>query len=87
MNLEKHAYLLMSSDSHPYPSSSMIKYSTKKREHSVDILKAFIVRQSSEYETSDHVYPHLAIYFSSPFGRYPTFHTLTSVGRKELSVC
>ena len=29
------------------------------------------------------VYPHLAIYFGSPFGRYPTFHTLTSVGRKK----
>ena len=29
----------------------------------------------------------LAIYFVSPFGRYPTFHTLTSVGRKKLSVC
>ena len=25
--------------------------------------------------------------FGSPFGRYPTFHTLTSVGRKKLSVC
>ena len=30
---------------------------------------------------------YLAIYFSSPFGRYPTFHTLASVGRKEVSVC
>ena len=33
------------------------------------------------------MYPHLAIYFVSPFGRYPMFHTLTSVGRKKLSVC
>ena len=33
------------------------------------------------------MHPHLAIYFGSPFGRYPTFHTLTSVGRKKLSVC
>ena len=24
------------------------------------------------------------IYFGSPFGRYPTFHTLTSVGRKKV---
>ena len=30
---------------------------------------------------SYHVYPHLAIYFGSPFGRYPTF--LTSVGRQK----
>ena len=37
--------------------------------------------------SSYHVYPHLAIYFSSPFGRYPTCHTLTSVTRKKLSVC
>ena len=27
-----------------------------------------------------HVYPHLAIYFVSPFGRYLTFHYLTSTG-------
>ena len=27
-------------------------------------------------------YPHLAIYFGSPFGRFPTFHTLTSVRQK-----
>ena len=32
--------------------------------------------------SSYHVYPHLAIYLGSPVGRYPTFHTLTSVGRK-----
>ena len=32
------------------------------------------------------MHPHLVIYFCSPFGRYPTFHTLTSVGRKKLSV-
>ena len=32
------------------------------------------------------MYPHLAIYFSSRFGRYPTLHTLTSVVQKELSV-
>ena len=36
----------------------------------------------SSCHVSCHVYPHLAIYFSSPFGRYPTFHTLTSVGLK-----
>ena len=29
------------------------------------------------------MHPHLAIYFGSPFGRYPTFHTLTSAGRKK----
>ena len=34
-----------------------------------------------------HLYPHLAIYFGSPFTRCPTFHTLMSVGRKKLSVC
>ena len=28
----------------------------------------------------------LAIYFGSPFGHYPMFHTLTSAGRKKLSV-
>ena len=33
------------------------------------------------------MHPHLAIYFGSPYGRYPTFHTLTNVGRKKLSVC
>ena len=33
--------------------------------------------------SSYHLYPHLAINFGSPFGRYPTFHTLTSVGRKK----
>ena len=27
------------------------------------------------------------IYFGSPFGRYPTFHTLTSIRRKSFSVC
>ena len=37
--------------------------------------------------SSYHVHPHLAIYFGSPFSRYPTFHTLMSVGRKKLSVC
>ena len=31
-----------------------------------------------------HVYSHLAIYFSSPFCRCPTFHTLASVERKSL---
>ena len=35
--------------------------------------------------SSYHVYPHLAIYFGSPFGHYPTFHTLTSVERKKAS--
>ena len=34
-----------------------------------------------KHYSSYHVYPQLAIYFSSPFGRYLTFHTLTSVGR------
>ena len=29
------------------------------------------------------IYPHLAIYFGSPFCLYPTFHTLTRVGRKK----
>ena len=33
--------------------------------------------------SSYHVYPHLAIHFGSPFGRYPTFHTLTNFGRKK----
>ena len=37
--------------------------------------------------SSYHVYPRLAIYFGSPFGHYPTLHTLTSVGRKSFSVC
>ena len=32
-----------------------------------------------QIDASYHVYLHLAIYFGSPFGRYPTFHTLTSV--------
>ena len=30
-----------------------LHYSTKKREHSFSLLKAFFVRHSSEYETSD----------------------------------
>ena len=30
-----------------------LHYSTKKREHCFSILKAFFVRHSSEYETSD----------------------------------
>ena len=30
-----------------------LHYSTKKREHCFNILKAFFVRHSSEYETSD----------------------------------
>ena len=30
-----------------------LHYSTNKREHSLSILKAFLVRHSSEYETSD----------------------------------
>ena len=38
-------------------------------------------------DASYHVYPHLAIYFGSPFGRYPMFHTLTSGGRKKLLAC
>ena len=29
------------------------------------------------------MYPHLAIYFVSPFGRYTLFHTLTSIGPKS----
>ena len=29
------------------------------------------------------MYPHLAIYFGALFGRYLTFRTLTSVGRKN----
>ena len=29
------------------------------------------------------IHPHLAIFFGSPFGFYPTFHTLASVGRKK----
>ena len=64
-------------------------YSTKKQKHSFSILKAFFVRHSSEYETSDNdrKVNRKAIYFGSPFVRYPTFHTLTSVGRKNLSVC
>ena len=37
-----------------------------------------------QLDASYYVYPHLAIYFGSPFGRYPTFHTLTSVTRKYL---
>ena len=54
-----------------------LHYSRKKRYHVLTILKSFFfVRHSSEYETS-------AINFGSPFGRYPTFHTLTSVGRKK----
>ena len=32
---------------------------------------------------SYHVYLHLVIYFGSSFGRYPTFHTLTSVRRQK----
>ena len=36
------------------------------------------------YYSPNHVHSHLAIYFSSPFGSYPTFHTLTSVVRKKL---
>ena len=35
------------------------------------------------HNSSYHVYPHLAIYFGSPFGRYLMFHTLTSVWRKK----
>ena len=30
-----------------------LHYSTKKRQHSISILKAFFVRHSLEYETSD----------------------------------
>ena len=57
------------------------------------------VRHSSEYETSDNnpkasrnIYQMRidsrytsasGIYFGSPLGCYPTFHTLTSVGRKQ----
>ena len=44
----------------------LFHYSTKKREYSCSILVAFF----------------LAIYFGSPFGRYPTFYTPISVGRK-----
>ena len=29
------------------------------------------------------MYPHLVIYFGSPFGRYSAFHTLTSIGRRK----
>ena len=49
--------------------------STKKRQHYFDILKAFFVRHSSEYQSIKR------------FGDYPTFYTLMSVGRKKLSVC
>ena len=33
--------------------NQILHYSTKKRKHSFSILKAFFVRHSSEYETSD----------------------------------
>ena len=31
----------------------IVYYSTKKKQHSSDILKSFFIRHSSEYETSD----------------------------------
>ena len=31
-----------------------------------------------------HMYPLPALYFGQPFGRYPTFHALTSFRRKKL---
>ena len=63
--------------------------STKKRQHYFGILKAFVVRHSSEYKTSDsdrkvnrNIYPdtvtrepHLDIYFGQPFGHYSTSYT------------
>ena len=57
--------------------------------HSQGQLDALFIisRVSASGYISCHVYPHLAIYFGSTFGRYPTFHTLTSVGRKSSSVC
>ena len=33
--------------------------------------------------SSYHVHPLLAVYFGSPFDRFPAFHTLMSVGRKS----
>ena len=36
-----------------YVGTTELHYSTKKRKHSFGILKAFFVRYSSEYETSD----------------------------------
>ena len=41
------------------------------------------IRAKWTHYSSYHEYPHLTIHFGSPFGRYPTFHTLTSVGRKK----
>ena len=37
-----------------------------------------------QLDATYHLYPYLAIYVGSPFGRYPTFHTLTSVVWKKL---
>ena len=36
-----------------FAGTTELHYSTKKREYSFSMLKAFIVRHSSEYETSD----------------------------------
>ena len=41
------------------------------------IIVFFVLTANWIHDSSYHVYPHLAIYFGSPFGRYPTF------GRKK----
>ena len=40
-----------------------------------------------QLDASYQLQPHLGTYFGQPFGHYPTFYTLMSVGRKKLSVC
>ena len=47
-------------------------------------LRTILYSRENSVNSSDHIYMHLTIYFGSPFSRSPTFHALTSVGRKKL---
>ena len=47
-------------------------------------LKKEMMSLPNAREFTRRVYTHLVRYFGSPFGRYPTFHTLTSVGGRKL---
>jgi len=71
----QHLHLCYAFYIHSSPSHQLSKY------------LAFVIIVHSTWKSKNWEvlrYPHLAIYFGSPFGRSPTFHTLTSVGWQKL---
>ena len=57
--------------------------SCRNKKEFIVSLGLFKYTMVNRWQVVNHVYLHLAIYFGSSFGRYPTFHTLTSVRRNK----